>query len=184
MVAAVRSKRPYNAADPVSHPAAIRSLLTSTAEDLGPTGFDFLHGYGVVNGVSLRTRLCPPLPHDLCDRFPWLPFCDPCLTNPTSFRCLCRRFPNLPICRLIPIPAPSIPVPPLPPIAMPAGGGFGANVQPGGVAEGADGGGTDELAALLEAAYTAGFEAAAGGPRPAPDRATPAAGGGCGCGGR
>ncbi len=180
VVAAVRSKRPYNAADPVSHPAAIRSLLTSTAEDLGPIGFDFLHGYGVVNGVSLRARLCSPLPHNLCDRFPWLPFCNPCLTNPASIRCLCQRFPHLPICRLVPIPAPPLPAPP---IALRADGGLSANVQPDGFAEVTDGGGTAELAALLEAAYTAGFEAAAGLTMPAASRAAPSADSGCGCGG-
>ena len=38
---------------------AIRTLLTSTAEDLGPAGYDLLHGFGVVNGPALVGRLCP-----------------------------------------------------------------------------------------------------------------------------
>src|SRR5699024_8632690 len=62
-----------------TRPAAIRNLLASTAEDLGPTGYDFLHGHGVINGCELERRLggpdinFPPI-IDLCQRYPWI--CD------------------------------------------------------------------------------------------------------------
>jgi hypothetical protein len=59
VVAAVRSKR---ALDPAhaeqTSPAAIRALLTSTARDLGAAGYDFEHGYGVVDGEALAGVLC------------------------------------------------------------------------------------------------------------------------------
>lgn len=61
LVAAVRSGRPYDPTDPGSHPGAIRELVASTATDLGPPGFDFAHGHGVVNGGALLARLRPPL---------------------------------------------------------------------------------------------------------------------------
>jgi hypothetical protein len=53
VVAAVRSKRPYNPANPLQHPAAIRDLLRKTAQDLGGAGFDFDHGFGVVDGDAI-----------------------------------------------------------------------------------------------------------------------------------
>jgi subtilisin family serine protease len=59
VVAAVRSKRPYDSGNPASNPAAIRSLVTSTAKDLGTTGYDLRHGFGVVNGCELNRRLAP-----------------------------------------------------------------------------------------------------------------------------
>jgi len=164
VVAAVRSKRPYNAGDPATHPAAIRSLLTSTAQDLGPSGYDFWHGHGVVNAVALRTRLCLTTPPNLCERFPWLPFCDPCRTNPNSIRCLCHRFPHLPICRLWRT------------TSEPAGGELDPST-----ALPLDIEGDDQLAALLEAAYAAGVEAGASAPKPASGGGTAD---GCGCGGK
>jgi hypothetical protein len=105
VVAAVRSVRPFNDANPSTHPAAIRSLLTSTAEDLGPVGYDFRHGYGVVDGCALRKKLRPwerilP-PRNLCERYPWL-----CRPVPID---LCERFPRL--CN----PLPPVPDPPFPP---------------------------------------------------------------------
>lgn len=162
VVAAVRSKRPYSATDAGSHPAAVRSLLTSTAQDLGVAGYDFRHGYGVVDAVALRRKLCPPV--DLCKRFPWLPWCDPCRLQPGSLRCLCKRFPHLPICRFLP-----------------------AGAEPGGVVTSVVADGDVDLAAALEAAFVAGFEAAgtAGVPEAPPSVTPPAAkAGGCGCGGR
>lgn len=76
VVAAIRSNRPYNSDDADTSPAAIRSLVTSTAEDLGPTGYDYKHGYGVVDGSALVDKLIsvPPEEFDLCQRFPWI--CD------------------------------------------------------------------------------------------------------------
>jgi hypothetical protein len=53
VVAALRSKFPYYASNPRRSPAAIRNLLTRTAEDRGAIGFDFDHGWGIVNGRRL-----------------------------------------------------------------------------------------------------------------------------------
>jgi subtilisin family serine protease len=58
VLAAVRSKRPLDPADPATSPAAIRELLTSTARDLGAAGYDYEHGYGVVDGARLRDEVC------------------------------------------------------------------------------------------------------------------------------
>ncbi len=58
MLAAVRSKSAFDPADPATAPAAIRALLTSTARDLGSAGYDYQHGYGVVDGARLRDELC------------------------------------------------------------------------------------------------------------------------------
>ena len=55
VVAAFRSRFPYLAATPKTHPAAIRSLLTRTAEDRGAVGFDFDYGWGIINGKKLAT---------------------------------------------------------------------------------------------------------------------------------
>lgn len=106
VVAAVRSKRPYDSTNPATHPAAIRSLMTSTAEDLGTAGYDFQHGYGVVNGCELHRRfaLRPPI-IDICRRYPWL-------CRPYPIIELCRRYPWL--CRGLPRPVPAPPVPPGP----------------------------------------------------------------------
>ena len=57
-VAAVRTKRAYDAADPATSPAAIRALMTSTARDLGAAGYDYEHGYGSVDGAKLRDEVC------------------------------------------------------------------------------------------------------------------------------
>jgi len=102
VVAAVRSRRPWNPSDPATSPAAIRSLVTSTAQDLGPTGYDFFHGHGVVDGCALRKKLVGEIVFDPCVRYPWL--CDR--------RFLCRIFPRL--CRDWDIPI--RPFPPVPPI--------------------------------------------------------------------
>ena len=123
VVAAVRSKRPYNPASPATAPAAIRGLMTRTAEDLGAAGYDFAHGFGVANGCTLARRLCDdddddddddiagPIPDlgpisDLCRRFPWI--CKPHV--PPIFD-LCRRYPWL--CQqMVPIPPRLPPDPP------------------------------------------------------------------------
>jgi subtilisin family serine protease len=98
VVAAVRSKRPYDPATPTTHPTAIRTLLTSTADDLGAAGYDFEHGYGVVNGCALQQRFRPVI--DICKRYPWL--CEPPRRLP---------FPRRPI----PFPPPGPRPGPLPP---------------------------------------------------------------------
>jgi hypothetical protein len=95
VVAAVRSKRPQNPNDTSTTPTAIRTLLTSTVDDLAPSGYDFLHGHGVVGGCRLADRLAPerPVDPDLCRRHPWL-----CERLPE----LCRRYPAL--CRRLGLP--------------------------------------------------------------------------------
>jgi len=74
VVAAVRSARPYNPSQANTAPSAIRNLLTSTATDLGSAGYDYLHGYGVVNGCGIVKKLFPKTRLDLCERFPKLCF--------------------------------------------------------------------------------------------------------------
>lgn len=91
VVAAIRSNRPYDPGDSARSPTAIRNLLANTAEDLGPTGYDFQHGHGVVDGCRIADRVAPK--RNICDRYPWI--CD------RRWWMLCRRFPWL--CRrLIP----------------------------------------------------------------------------------
>lgn len=62
VVAAVRSQLPYSPDRPGSSPAAIRNMITKTAEDRGLVGYDFEYGWGIVNGCGLAERLCPPKP--------------------------------------------------------------------------------------------------------------------------
>lgn len=62
VVAALRSAIPYNAAKPGSSPAAIRNMLTKTAEDRGLVGYDFEYGWGIVNGQAIAERLCRKKP--------------------------------------------------------------------------------------------------------------------------
>jgi hypothetical protein len=118
VVAAVRSKRPYNSADSTTHPAAVRGLLTSTCEDLGPAGYDLAHGFGVVNGCALVPRFEPEPPKlpkiDICAVLPRL--CSPLPPN------ICRLIPQL--CRIWPVPMPpKLPGPgpdPAPPLSASA----------------------------------------------------------------
>lgn len=95
--AAIRSRRPFNPSDSSTRPAAIRNLVTSTAEDLGATGYDFAYGHGVVNGCALVRRIIGPPLIDICDRFPWIcrPFniCD-------RYPWLCRQLPIIPPIRI------------------------------------------------------------------------------------
>jgi|GEM_PF-350267 len=192
VVAAIRTKRPFIAGNPARTPAAIRSLVTGTAEDLGSSGYDFLHGFGVVNGCAIARQL-QPLVIDICRRFPHL--CRPVPVPPD----LCRRFPQLcrPIPPLPPIP-PIPPVPPLPPIPPrpgldadagdPYAWGWQGAAAMGGVLDLGDGSalsqlGLDDLAELFY--YLGQIDARAGAARAAPPAPAPArpAGGGCGCGG-
>lgn len=99
VLGAVRTRRPYAAGVGSRTPAAMRTLLTSTARDLGASGYDFDHGFGVVDGCALAAKLRPrPIhPVSICRRFPRL--CeriDVCEVAPH----LCR--PRIDICRLHP----------------------------------------------------------------------------------
>lgn len=62
VVAAIRSKLPYSPTHPESSPAAIRNMVTKTAEDRGLVGYDFEYGWGIVNGCGLADKLCPEKP--------------------------------------------------------------------------------------------------------------------------
>lgn len=53
VVAAIRSAYPPS----VLSPAQLRQLLRQTAEDLGAIGFDYSHGYGVINPTGLLDAL-------------------------------------------------------------------------------------------------------------------------------
>jgi len=59
VVAAYRSHTPYNPDKPATYPAAVRNMLTKTAEDRGLLGYDFEYGWGIVNGCTLAEKLCP-----------------------------------------------------------------------------------------------------------------------------
>lgn len=58
VVAALRSRLPYQKAKPLTTPARVRQLLLKTAEDIGMPGYDFKTGHGIVNGRALA-RLFP-----------------------------------------------------------------------------------------------------------------------------
>lgn len=68
VVAAVRSKLPYDSGVSTTFPAAVRGLVTSTAIDKGPAGYDYLYGHGIINGCGIRRRIAPTL----CERYPRL----------------------------------------------------------------------------------------------------------------
>jgi subtilisin family serine protease len=53
VVAAVRSKRSATSLSP----AALRSLIMKTAQDLGPKGFDYDYGWGVIDTAALLAAL-------------------------------------------------------------------------------------------------------------------------------
>jgi hypothetical protein len=60
LVAALRTKKPYNPHDPSATPQALRSLVAKTATDKGTAGFDYTYGWGVVNGPALATKFGAP----------------------------------------------------------------------------------------------------------------------------
>lgn len=94
VVATLRNKRPYEPGNPATTPATMRALMRSTAEDLGAAGFDFDHGFGVVDGCALYKRFRPFEPIDICKLIPWL--CRPPID-------ICKRYPQL--CKPIPLPS-------------------------------------------------------------------------------
>lgn len=162
VVAAIRTRKPHQPGNPAVSPHAIRELVRSTAEDLGSAGFDFDHGFGVVNGCAIVDRVVPRIGPviDICDRFP-----DLCRPRPVPID-FCRRYPQLCNPRL---PDPRIPRPPFPmPIPRP---GFDAEA---GAEEAPD------LEALLARMWELGYadaKAESGGTT-APGPAKP---GGCNC---
>lgn len=163
VVAALRSIRAFDAADPATRPAAIRTLMTSTASDLGASGYDLAHGFGVVDGGAIAQRFCVESVN-ICDRYPWL--CPPRERIPLD---LCRRYPWL--CKEV-VPEREIPRPPGP-VEFP-------NLRfP--VPQGHAGAGEEQLPAEIEQAYILGLlhgqelQQRTATPSPAPSK-------GCGCG--
>jgi hypothetical protein len=59
VLAAFRSRFPYDASDPLAAPANVRDIFRKTAEHRGAPGFNFDYGFGIVNGCKLAamTRL-------------------------------------------------------------------------------------------------------------------------------
>ena len=161
VVAALRSKLPFDPSTPGSAPAAIRTLMTATAEDLGPAGFDFDHGFGVVGGCALHTRFRPAVPEVpwLCRRYPWL--CSGGRVRPD----ICMRFPQLCTDTLR---RPSL-----------SGAGHDLLPTPVSAPDMQEAGATE--ADLVQIAYEVGYaDARAWAPQPGVDD-RPARGGGCGC---
>lgn len=153
VVAATRSRRPYQPGNPAVSPHAIRDLMRSTAEDLGAAGFDFNTGFGVVSGCRIADRIDPPrLPPE---RPPVIDFC--------------RRYPHL--CYRIPPRLPRLPEPiPIPrPFPLP-----GPGPRPGFDAQGPDAPGhvsATDIDQLVATAWEMGYrsaqdEAASGGAVP------------------
>jgi hypothetical protein len=102
VVAAIRTVRPYNGT--ISRrPAAIRNILTTTANDLGAIGYDFTYGFGVVNGCKIAQKLIPQI-LDICIRYPKIcrflndrqRFVDICKINPKICESLRRDIDKLP----------------------------------------------------------------------------------------
>lgn len=187
VVAAIRTKRPYVAGNPSRSPSAIRRMFTSTAQDLGTSGYDFEHGYGVVNGCAIarqlrtiiidicriRPHLCRPipLPPDLCRRFPRL--CGP-------------RIPIPP--RIPPIPPRIPPIPPIPP--RPGQDAYDADAEGMAMLDLGDGSVLEEMDMedLADLFYYIGQYQAlegsgSGDAAPAKSGGQAGSGGGCGCGG-
>jgi subtilisin family serine protease len=65
VVAALRSRLPYDTALPQTSPAAVRNLLIKTAEDVGLLGYDYEYGWGIVDGCRLADKLCKD---DKCEK--------------------------------------------------------------------------------------------------------------------
>jgi len=61
VVAAMRVARPFRPLRPATYPSAVRMLLRRTAIDLGSTGYDFEHGFGVVDGAAVAAHAHLPL---------------------------------------------------------------------------------------------------------------------------
>jgi hypothetical protein len=53
VVAAIRSRRPYNPTSFFSYPSVMRDLVRLTALDRGMAGYDYEYGYGIINGCRL-----------------------------------------------------------------------------------------------------------------------------------
>lgn len=101
VVAAIRTVRPLNSSI-LRRPAAIRNILRTTATDMGPTGYDFMYGFGLVNGCKIVSKLFPAV--NFCDKYPHLcdalkdkdKLVDICKINPKLCLKIRKEIPNLP----------------------------------------------------------------------------------------
>lgn len=57
VVAALRTAMPYSSARPETSPAAVRNMVTKTAEDRGSVGYDYEYGWGIISGCTLAEHL-------------------------------------------------------------------------------------------------------------------------------
>ncbi len=60
VIAALRTKIPFDETKPETSPAAVRNMVTKTAEDHGLLGYDYEYGWGIINGCELAKRVCKP----------------------------------------------------------------------------------------------------------------------------
>lgn len=93
--AAIRNIRPYNSLSAITSPTSIRNLVTSTARDVGTSGWDYLYGYGVVDGCNIVGKLFPLIkqPTNICIRYPRI--CELMRRDRIKFDDLCKRYPAL-----------------------------------------------------------------------------------------
>lgn len=92
--AAIRNVRPYNSASAITSPTSVRNLVTSTARDIGASGWDYLYGFGVVNGCEIVKKLFPIItPIDICKRYPRI--CELMRRDRIKFVDLCKKNPDL-----------------------------------------------------------------------------------------
>ncbi|HYJ28783.1 MAG TPA: S8 family serine peptidase [Allosphingosinicella sp.] len=105
LVAAWRSRNHFQPGNPSLSPEALRNMLRATCQDLGGAGFDFDHGFGVVQGCKLADQWIRPDGPRLCDLIP-----DLCGPWRISYD-ICRRYPE--ICELV-VPWPIKPGQPIP----------------------------------------------------------------------
>jgi subtilisin family serine protease len=93
VLGAIRTKRPFIPIMPITSPASIRNLIRSTANDLGASGYDYLYGYGVVNGCKIVKKLFPKIPFNFCDRYPYI--CDLLRRDKPRLTEFCKQYPHL-----------------------------------------------------------------------------------------
>lgn len=98
LVAAWRSQNHYEPGDPTRSPQMVRRMMRETCRDLGDKGFDFDHGYGIVQGCKLADQWIEAVNSKFCLLFPRL--CAPLVVPPV----FTKRFPDLCVEGYLPIP--------------------------------------------------------------------------------
>ncbi len=88
--AAIRTRRPFNPGSAITSPASIKNLVTSTAKDLGATGWDYYYGYGVVDGCKIIKKLFPVL-ISICQKYPKI--CELMKKDKLKFDDICKKYP-------------------------------------------------------------------------------------------